>query len=305
MSFPVPQTPPRRCLEQHKDGRVFNVSMKRYLFCLALLAFDSAGDRLQAQKAAVTPAAVPALVDDAVKLQLDDFHHTAWALRYRVHRVTDRDDTIRDLVESADGNVSRTLERRGQRLSPDQASAEERRLRSLTPVELGKHRHGADSSDKFAMELIGAMPRAMTYSLTAGQPQLQQFAGPQVVLDYAPNPEFHPESTAQSLLPGLAGRMWIDPETHHLLRIEINIIKNLNLVFGMLAHVYQGGTMVYEQHPVGGGHYAYSHIEIDVRLRELMVKTVPYHSTMDASNVTLLPSPPPLKQAVEMLLSTP
>ena len=40
----------------------------------------------------------------------------------------------------------------------------------------------------------------------------------------------------------------------------------------MLAHVYQGGTMVYEQHPVGDGHYAYSHIAIDVRLREFMVK---------------------------------
>jgi hypothetical protein len=240
-----------------------------------------------------------------VKYQIEDFHHPAWALRYRVHRVTDRDDTTRDLVESADGNVSRTLERHGQRLTPEQAGEEEQRLRSLTPAEMARRKRGTDSTDKFAMELISSMPKAMTYTLAPGQPQLPQFSVPQVVLDYAPNPEFHPASTAQSLLEGLAGKLWIDSETHHLLRIEINIVKNLNLAFGILAHVYQGGTMVYEQHSVGGGHYASSHIAIDVRLRELMVKTVPYHSIMDATDVTLLPSPPPLKQAVDMLLSTP
>lgn len=282
-----------------------DVFMKRFHLSSAALALCFGTALLPAQSPGVTQAAIPALVEDVVKYQLDDFHHASWALRYRVHRVSGKDDSTRDLVESADGNVSRTLERQSQPLSPEQAGAEEQRLRSLTPAEMAKRRRGSDSSDKFAVELIGAMPRAMTYTLTPGQPQLRQFAGPQVVLDYAPNPEFHPASTAQSLLTGLAGKLWIDPETRHLLRIEINITKNLNLFLGILAHVYQGGTMVYEQHPVGGGHYAYSHITIDVRLRELMVKTVPYHSTMDASNVTLLPSPPPLKQAVDMLLSTP
>ncbi len=260
---------------------------------------------MSAQKPSVSQADVPALVNEAVKYQLDDFHHSTWALRYKVHRVTDRDDTVRELVESSEGNVSRTLERHGQRLTPEQAGEEEQRLRSLTPPEMARRRHGGDSTDKFAIELITAMPKAMTYTLTPGQPQVSQFSGSQVVLDYAPNPEFHAESTAQSLLEGLAGKLWIDAETHHLLRIEINIVKNLNLAFGILAHVYEGGTMVYEQHPVGGGHYAYSHIAIDVRLRELMVKTVPYHSTLDTTNVTLLPSPPSLKQAVDMLLSTP
>ena len=248
---------------------------------------------------------MPALVEDAVKYQLEDLHHPSWALRYRLHRVSDRDDTTRELVESTDGNVSRTLERHGQRLTQEEAGAEEQRLRSLTPAEMARHHHGSDTTDKFAVELIGVMPKAMLYTLTPGQPQLPQFSGPQVVLDFAPNPAFQPASTAQSLLTGLTGKLWIDAETRHLLRMEINITKNLNLFLGILAHVYQGGTMVYEQHPVGDGHYAYSHIEINVRLRELMLKTVPYHSIMDTSNVTLLPSRPPLKQAVDMLLSTP
>ena len=260
---------------------------------------------LHAQKSAIPQSAVPALVEDVVKHQLDDFHHTSWGLRYKVHRITDRDDTVRDLVESADGNVARTLERSGKRLTPEEAGAEEQRLRSLTVADMTRRRRSGESTDKFAVELIGVMPKAMTYTLTPGQPQLPQFSGPQVVLNYAPSPEFHPAGTAQSLLVGLAGRLWIDAETHHLLRLEVNITRNLNLVLGILAHIYQGGTMVYEQRPVSGGHYAYSHISIDVRLRELMVKTVPYRSTIDTTDVVVLPSQPPLKQAVDHVAGDP
>ena len=282
-----------------------SVRMNHYRLSITAVPLCCCAWLLPAQKPAISQTAVPALVDEVVKYQLEDYHHPSWSLRYRLHRVTDRDDTIRELVESVDGNVSRTLQRHGQRLTPEEAGEEEQRLRSLTAADMEKRHHGGDSLEKFAIELITVMPKAMTYTLTPGQPQLSQFSGPQVVLDYAPNPEFHPASTSQSLLEGLAGRLWIDAETHHLLRIEINIVKNLNLAFGILAHVYEGGTMVYEQHPVVGGHYAYSHLAIDVRLRELMVKTVPYHSVLDTTDVTLLPTPPSLKQAVDMLLSAP
>ena len=53
---------------------------------------------------------------------------------------------------------------------------------------------------------------------------------------------------------------------------------------------------------MGEGHYAYTHIEINVLLREVMVKTVPYHSTLDASEVVLLPSVPTAQEAINMLL---
>src|ERR1700712_4077118 len=95
-----------------------HVFMKHYRLCSTAVALCGAS-LLSAQNPAVSQASVPALVQDAVKYQLEDFHHTSWALRYRVHHVTDREDTIRELVETTDGNVARTLERHGQRLSPE------------------------------------------------------------------------------------------------------------------------------------------------------------------------------------------
>ncbi len=244
-------------------------------------------------------------MQEAASYQIGELHHASWALRYRVRRVDSKEDTTRDLIESADGNVARTIARNGQPLSPEQDAAEQQRLRSLTPAELKRHTHGSDTPDRYATELIRAMPSAMLYTLAPGQPQLPQFSMQQAVLDYKPNPDFHPASTAESLLTGLAGRVWLDSQTHHLLRMEINITKNLNLALGLLARIYPGGTVTYEQHPVSGDHAAYSHIEISITMRELMVKTVPYHSTLDTANVTVLPSRPSLQDAVTMLLNGP
>lgn len=252
----------------------------------------------------ITQEAVPALVAEAVRYQLEDFHHTTWGLRYRVHRVDAKDDTVRELIESADGNVSRTLSRHGRPLTDEEAADEEKRLRSISASDLARRRRSSDSSEKYGTELIGAMPRAMLYTLTPGQPQLPQFTQSQVVLNFEPDPRYHPQTTAQEVLPGIAGRMWIDAETHHLLRVELNVTKNLNLMFGILARVYQGGTLTYEQQPVGGGHYAYRYIEINVKLRELMVKVMPYHETLTATDITYLPIAPPMSDAVNMLLKT-
>ena len=255
---------------------------------------------------ATTPAQVAstsAAVEDAVRYQLEDMHHPAWSLRYRLHRVDSKEDTVRDLIESKDGNVARTLQRHGRPLTPEEDAAERERLRSLTSEGLAKHRHSSESADRYGADMVSALPRAMVYTQTAGQPQLPQFDVPQVVLDFSPRPGFQPATSAQSLLTGLAGRVWIDADSHHLLRIEVTVIRNLNLAMGLLARVYPNGTLVYEQHAVEPGRYAYTHIEINVTLRELMFKTVPYHSTLDATAITLLPAVPSLPDAVNMLLS--
>ncbi|AFL87909.1 hypothetical protein Terro_1603 [Terriglobus roseus DSM 18391] len=272
---------------------------------LAVLSLSFAHAAYHATVAdSVTPDAVPALVAEAVKYQMEDFHHTSWGLRYRVHRVDSKDDSVRELIESADGNVARTLSHHGRPLSDEETAAEEKRLRALSATELSRRRRSADSSDKYGLELIGAFPHAMLFTVAPSQTQLPQFSRPQVVLNFSPNPQYHPQTTAQEVLPGIAGRMWIDAETHHLLRIELNVTKNLNLMFGILARVYQGGTLTYEQQAIGGGHYAYRNIDINVKLRELMVKVVPYHETLTATDITYLPTPPRLKEAVEMLLSS-
>lgn len=293
----------------HHMGR-YSVAVERFAavgartICMAALSL--APGWLAAQQQDVLPpvSALPALVDEAVKYQLQDMHHSG-ALRYKVRRIDSKEDTLRDLIETSDGNVARTLQRNGDPLTAEDDLLEQRRLRGLTTEELARRRKREEASEHYGVEMVTAMPRAMVYAFTPNQPQLPQPTAPQIVLDYEPDLAFKPSTTAQTLLTGLAGRIWLDKGTHHLLRMEVHITKNLNLAFGLLARVYPGGTMVYEQVPLGNGFDAYRHIDINVTLRELMVKTTPYHSTLDVTDFHLLPTVPSLHDAVEALLAGP
>lgn len=269
------------------------------LLCAVACVPTSKAQRLTPEPPPVT------LVSEAVDFQLADLRHKDYSLRYQLHRVDAKEDSVREVIETADGNVARMLLRDGKPLTLQQASDERKRLESITPASLRRHHRGAQDSDNYGVELISALPVAMLYTRTPGQPQAAGIARPQVVLDYEANPDYKAQTVSQSLLHGLAGRMWIDAETHHLLRIEINVTHDLNLMAGILARVYSGGSVTYQQHALGNGHYAYDHIEMSLRLRELIVKNVPFHSSLTATQVVALPTRLALNDAVQMLLAAP
>lgn len=277
--------------------------LKRHVLCF-FLASSAAAPMPAQQTELLPPAAVNSILKQAVQYQLDDFHHRGWGLQYRVHRLDSKEDSIREVIETEDGNISRTLTYKGRALTEDEEKGEQARLKALTSQDVSKRRQKSEANDKYGIELIRTLPQAMTFTPVAGQPQLPG-RHQQLVLDFAPDPKFHPDSTTQSLLTGIAGRMWIDAETHHLTRIELRIVQNLNLMFGILARVYQGGTLSYEQKPVSPQHDAYTEMQMDVKLRELMFHIAPYRQTLTVTSVRFYPIAPTVKDAVDTLLAIP
>lgn len=279
---------------------MYRTVLNRYLLFLLLPSTAM----LAQQADSLTPSAISSILKQAVQYQLDDFHHREWGVQYRVHRVNPKEDSIREIVETEDGNISRTLTYKGRALTEEEEKGEQDRLKAITPEEIRRRRQKAESNDKYGIELIRTLPQAMIFTPVPGQPQLPGHR-PQIVLNFEPDPKFHPASTTQSLLTGIAGRVWIDAETHHLTRIELRVIQNLNLMFGILARVYQGGTLSYEQKPVSPQHDAYTEIQMDVKLRELMVHVAPYRETLTVLNVRFNPTAPSVKEAVKTLLAIP
>ena len=89
------------------------------------------------------------------------------------------------------------------------------------------------------------------------------------------------------------------------LGIPGRLIDRVEGYAGMLVRVYEGGTMSYEQRPVGGGHYAYTHLTIDVKLRELMLRNVPYRATYTVTDAKYLAHVPSVPEAIQTLLAIP
>src|SRR5882757_2818839 len=254
---------------------------------LLFLLYPHEGCRAQTP-ASGAPTSV-SLVEEVARVQIGMLSRDGWYLRYRTHRVDDKNDVVRDVIETPDGNVARLILRDGHSLSREEDTAERTRLKGITKSSLQKKKKQESSGQSLATDLIGAMPKAMLYSYAPGQPQSSSGAHDEIVLDYKPNPAFHPSSTPQEGLTGLEGRMWIDGKDHHLIRMDGHVIRNVNLAWGLVARIYPGGTLQMTQTKIGEGRFVYESLTVDLTIRELLVRTVHMKSMMRADNFQVLP----------------
>jgi len=263
-----------------------------------------AGQKPQAALLAVPPRS---WVVDTVARELDALHHKGSYIRYRMHLVDDKGDRVRDIIESRDGTVARLILRDGKPLTDEQDKAERQRLNDMlaNPSAFAKHVKSDDSGKKIADSLMRLMPDAMIYTYVPGQPQTGKNPGmTEIVLDYEPNPKFHPPTTTAEALTGLRGRAWIDSKTKQLLRMEGNIFQGINFGWGMLAHIYPGGTLTIEQVEAGNGRWIFSKFVERITVRALMVKTLNIKTDVDASAFQPVPEMS-YQDAIHILLNTP
>lgn len=226
-------------------------------------------------------------------------------IRYVVRTADRKGDRTREIIESAQGNIARLIQRDGKPITASEDAAERARLNGLltSPGDLRKHQQRERASSSYAIELIKLIPEAGIYTYTPGQPQPPSSSLPQVVLDFQPNPAFHPPTMIAELLTGLKGRVWIDARTGTMTRIQGEVLHPVNFGWGMVARIYPGGRVEFEQTCVDGKRWVYSHLDENVTLREMMLKTVNDHTRMSAWNFQLLPAPVTSQDAIHALLA--
>ncbi len=226
-------------------------------------------------------------------------------MRYRQRKIDAKGDTTREVIETRDGAVARLVERNGQPLTAAEDAAERERLTGLlsSPEEFYRHHRRDRSSREYAVQMVRQMPRAMIYSYAPDQPQPKGADGVQVVIDFHSDPAYHPPSMLADVLTGLEGRAWIDAKAQRVTRIEARVLRPVNFGFGVVAKVFPGGTMEFEQMSAGGDRWVYRHMEEHLTVRELMVKTVPQNSEITSSEYRRVGSLMPYQDAIRMLLA--
>lgn len=262
---------------------------------------------------AATPASEPTgptavWVEPAVRNEVQILQQQgSFSVRYRERKIDAKGDTTRLLIEAKEGGVARLIERNGKPITAAEDAAERARLQVAMehPEEFVRHHHREASARSDAIELVKLLPKAMIYSYAPSQPQLRDEKSPQIVLDYSPDPKFHPPTMLSQSLTGFAGRVWIDEETKHVIRIEGHVLHPVNFGFGILARLYPGGTVALEQVDAGDGHWVYSHVEDHLVVRAMMVKTVSNNVDMRSSRIEPLPALVSYQEAIRMLLAAP
>ncbi len=105
-------------------------------------------------------------------------------------------------------------------------------------------------------------------------------------------------------LTGLQGRVWIDPRNRRMVRLEANLFRAVNLGWGIVAHLYPGGSVTLQQANLGDQRWIVEHIDEQLNLRALMVKTVHQRLVYDTAGYQPV-SAMPYQQAIKVLLGTP
>jgi hypothetical protein len=275
--------------------------------CL-LAGVGLAGTRPPAQASPDLPAGTPqSWADDAVHNEVRVIESADKVpLRYRQRKVGAKGDTTREIIVSREGNVARLVERDGQPITAAEDADERARLTEDldSPDDFRKHHHRDTEMRDSVIKLVGMMPQAMLYSYAPGQPQPKGAEGLQVVIDFHPNPAFHPPTMFADALTGLEGRAWIDARSHYLTRIEARVLRPVNWGFGILAKIYPGGTLEFEQIHIGD-HWVYSHLDEHLTARLLMVKNYPENNVITSWDFRPMPSLLSYQDGIRMLLAMP
>ena len=235
--------------------------------------------------------------------------HPESYLRYRFHEVDEKGDRVRDQIETPEGSVARLLLRDGRPLTPEEDSAERERLNVLiaSPRTFARHIRREQDSKKMGVQLLKLMPDAMLWSYAPGQPQFPGQHGDEqslVVLDFKPNPKWSPPNIESEPLTGLKGRIWIDAHSRRMVHLEGNLFHAVNIGWGMVAHIYPGGTISLQQTNAGGQRWIVEHIVEQLTLRALMVKNVKQRLIFDTADFQPIPAMS-YQQAIKTLLDTP
>lgn len=230
-------------------------------------------------------------------------------IRYRLHIVDEKGDRMRDQIETPQGSVARIIQRNGRPLTPSEDAAERQRLNDMlaSPARFASHIAHDQNNKQLGSHLLRLVPDAMIWSYAPGQPQLpNQPAGSPalVVLDFKPDPTWSAPTFESEPLTGFEGRVWIDPGTRRLVRLEGDIFHAVNIGWGLLAHIYPGGTVTLQQIDLGNQRWIVQHVLEQLTVRALMVKTVKLPLVYDTADYQIVPSMS-YQEAIKILLDTP
>jgi hypothetical protein len=255
---------------------------------------------------AAAPARTPQQwIDAAAAHELPMIRLELPYMRYHMLYQGDKGLELRDEIESRDGMVARLIALDGQPLTPEKDAAERARLQHLldNPSDFYNHHKHDQDGKNLAVELLLQFAQAMIFTFAPDQSPAANHSGPQVVIDFKPDPAFKPRTTRGAALKGLAGRIWIDKNSGHMVRMHASITGDTNIGWGILARIYKGGSLDLEQAD-GGTRWMFSRLDEHITVRALLVKTININVKLQSRGYHSVENMR-FQEAIHLLLNTP
>jgi hypothetical protein len=223
-----------------------------------------------------TPDALPALpkdpnqlVGDAIKHQIeaDAADHSHW--RYHIHREDDRGSQDRDVIDTKEGQLARTLLINGQPLTAEQRAADEARMKKLVedPSERAKRDKRAKEDEDKGVQMFKAIPDAFIFKYEGAE-------NGQVRLSFFPNPHYNAPTRELQVFRSLSGMIWIDRAALRMSRLDGSLFEDVTFGWGLLGRLNKGGTFSVRQSRVGDDHWEIVALDVKMAGHAVIFKTI-------------------------------
>jgi hypothetical protein len=221
--------------------------------------------------------------------------HSLW--RYRQEEKVPV-NTMSIVVETNDGSIKQKIEHDGHPLKPEQTAAEMKRVQAFVhdPAQQQKQKQNGEHDAQSAAKLLRMLPEAFTWKTASETPEL-------ITLSFEPNPAFSPPDMEARVMGNMQGQLVVDRAQHRIRTIRGTLISDVNIGFGLLGKLRQGGTFDVERREVAPKLWQITETHVHIDGRALLFKTIGQQQDEINTEFTRVPDATTLEQAVALLPS--
>lgn len=235
------------------------------------------------------------LVREVVYNELHDHdRHGYW--RYWIERQSQKENRLEEQVETAEGPVTRLDQTNGQPLDAGSRLADERRLRNLldSPEEQARYRQQYAEDEKRIGRIVALLPGAFLY----------EYAGEEngcYHLRFRPDPNYPAHSIEARVFHAMNGELWVSQRYKRLVRLDGQLMENVDFGFGILGRLYKGGWFRLQRTRVSPTDWKTERLEIHMSGRAILFKTIARETSELRGGFLPVPAGMNLAQGVSLL----
>ena len=281
------------------------MNLRRLLWSLGVFLYSA--NLVFAQQISHTPAEapLPPLPPDAnqyirgiVKNELnaDATDHSHW--RYRIHREDDKGSQDRDVIETKDGQIARTLLINGRPLTPQDRANDDARMKKLVQDasdRAKREKRLKDDSDRVE-QMFKAIPDAFIFKYDGEE-------NGQIRLTFFPNPHYEAPNRELQVFKALSGKMWIDRAAGRLARMDGTLFEDVTFGWGLLGRLNKGGTFSVIQRRVGDDHWEVVSLDVKMSGHAIIFKTINVKQMQRLTDFRRVSNDLTIAQAYQMLVN--
>ncbi len=227
-------------------------------------------------------------------MEANNTDHTHW--RYHIHREDEKGTQDRDVIETKDGEIARTLLINGQPLTPEQRADDEARMKKLIEDagdRAKREKRGKEDRDK-GDQMLKAIPDAFIFKYEGAE-------NGQVRLSFSPNPHYDPPTRETQVFRSMSGQLWIDRAGGRLSRMDGALFEDVTFGWGLLGRLNKGGTFSVTQSRVGDDHWEIIGLDVKMTGHAVIFKSINVRQIQRLSNFHRVSDDLTISEAYQLL----